>query len=309
MNKSLIIYHRSDYDGTLSRDACMHWLLETGAPPTHIAALGWEYEDAAPDLAGYDAIYLVDISIAEVLTPENRGRVVWIDHHKTAIERFGDTWQGVRIDGVAACRLTWQWFQARARGERMPTKQDFIDRVVQEPLLLRMAGEYDVWDKREPEVDTLQYGLRSTPGFSGVMALQDYALRSDERCIDMLLLRGRIVQAYAQDLNAAIAARAYDIQWRGLKWLVINTAIGNSLTFDAAVRPDHDALLMWRHKGGDKVVVSLYGVPHHPEHDLSAIATKYPGGGGHPQACGFSTTLAEMVNILGLNSVSVTSPA
>jgi len=39
-----------------------------------------------------------------------RPGLVWIDHHKSAIEKYGATTPGYRIDGVAACRLAWQWF-------------------------------------------------------------------------------------------------------------------------------------------------------------------------------------------------------
>lgn len=295
--KNLIIYHRSDYDGTLSRDVCVHWL--TGCPENDIATLGWEYGDPPPlaRVEAADRVFLVDISIAEVLVPLNRSKIIWIDHHKTAMQKHGDAWAGVRIDGVAACRLTWQWFQAQARGERMPTKQDFVDRVVQEPTLLRMAGEYDVWDKRDHQVDTLQYGLRATPGFSALLAFQDWE-RNDMRHVGQLLQRGRVAELYAKDLNAAIAARAYETVWEGLTWLVINTAIGNSLTFEAAIKPHHDALMMWRHLGGDRVAVSLYGVPHHPEHDLSLIAVRR-GGGGHRGACGFTATWDEIRLIVG----------
>lgn len=294
--KTLIIYHRSDFDGTLSRDVCVHWL--TACHENHIVTLGWEYGDPPP-LAHVDAadrVFLVDISIAEVLVPLNRGKIVWIDHHKSAIEKFGEGWQGVRIDGVAACRLCWQYFQSMARGERMPTRDDFINRVVQEPAMLRLAGEYDVWDKRDPDADTLQCGLRAAPTFDAVAAMGRWP--QEEVGLVQLLDRGRIAQEYARTLNIATGKRTYTVRWEGLNWLVLNTALGNSASFGDAVTPEHDGLLMWRHLGGDRVAVSLYGVPHHPEHDLSLIAVRR-GGGGHRGACGFTATWKEVGAIVG----------
>jgi hypothetical protein len=41
-------------------------------------------------------------------------------------------------------------------------------------------------------------------------------------------------------------------------------------------------------RANGKWTVSLYGVPHRPDLDLSPIAVKH-GGGGHRQACGFTT--------------------
>ncbi len=84
--------------------------------------------------------------------------------------------------------------------------------------------------------------------------------------------------------------KSYLLDWEGLKFLVLNTARFNSLTFAAKDVPEtgHDALMgfCWN---GAKWTVSLYHANHRTELDLSKIAVKYDGG-GHRGACGFVTT-------------------
>lgn len=276
----LIIYHKADYDGKISRDVCLHWLPGT---TLDYDTLGWDYGDPLPDISGRQTVYLVDIS-NDLLVPKNLEKIIWIDHHRTAMEKYGDQWKGVRLEGVAACRLCWQWFQAAQRGERLPSKLDYYNHTVEEPELVRLAGEYDVWDRRDPNAATLQYGMRAL----GVDSLQIRMVFEDKDPIDILLTwlaAGSHARGYALSLNISTADRGYEIVWEGLRWLVINTAIGNSETFTSRAKRTHDALLMWRWDGS-RCKVSLYHAPGKEHLDLSKIATKY-GGGGHPGACGF----------------------
>lgn len=275
----LIIYHRADYDGLLSRDVCFFHLCECEFKMSlKRDTIGWDYGDPVPSFEGRNLVYLVDISIPEILVPENKDKVVWIDHHKTALENFGDDWYGMRMDGVAACRLCWQWFN---QIERHPTKRDFINRTVNEPELIRLAGEYDIWDKRDPAAETLQYGLR--------VVGWDYSMSHDyfgglDYMLDDALVKGESAQRYADTLNKSLAFKAYRINWKGLNWCVLN-ASENSKSFKYAVGPFDDALMVWYwHSGKCKVI--LYHKEGREDLDLSQIAKEF-GGGGHRGACGF----------------------
>lgn len=115
------------------------------------------------------------------------------------------------------------------------------------------------------------------------------------RDIIELLDMGTVIQSYATAENEKSARSAHDLTWCGLNFLAWNGR-GDSLTVQAAVRPEHDAILMWRWTGS-KVLVSLYGVPHKPEVDLSCIARDH-GGGGHRQACGFEVSLEWISRLL-----------
>lgn len=283
----LIIYHRADYDGQMSAAICWHWLIDGRG---EVDLLGWDYGDPLPDISDRSVVFMVDIS-NDLLVPANKDKIIWIDHHRTAIEKYGNAWNGVRIEGVAACRLCWQWFQSGLRKERFPAKQHFIDRTVQEPMAVRMLGEYDVWDKRDHYATILQYGLRANKVQHQELAqyLTEYRAGNgdDTQHLTTWMHHGEIAYAYAITVDEAAMERAYEIMWEGLRFLVLNTALGNSHTFLSRANRTHDALLMWRWDG-HRCKVSLYHAPGKEHHDLSVIAKKF-GGGGHPGACGFET--------------------
>jgi hypothetical protein len=101
-----------------------------------------------------------------------------------------------------------------------------------------------------------------------------------------LLDRGEAVQyAKAQENEGIIKSYGFDVDFEGLHFLACNHARFNSLLFIAGVKPEHDALLGFNWSGKEWRI-SLYHAPGHEQHDLSAIAVKY-GGGGHRGACGF----------------------
>jgi oligoribonuclease NrnB/cAMP/cGMP phosphodiesterase (DHH superfamily) len=223
-------------------------------------------------------------------------RVIWIDHHKSSIESHPTTIQGYRIDGVAACRLAWQYFAASMGGEEMndarflgwPKKEDFIDRKVSEPYAVQLAGEYDIWDKRNPHAEAFQFGLRSrelTEAIWRDMFVLDNGLNKP-RIVHDLIESGLLLQTYQQKNDEGIMHRSFMVNFEGLKFLALNTARLNSLTFASKDTPEtgHDALMGF-YWNGDVWNVSLYHAKHRTDIDLSQIAVKH-GGGGHRGACG-----------------------
>lgn len=118
----LVIYHRSDFDGIFCREIAHKFLPDA-------ELLGWEYGDPVPEVSLERDLYILDLSIESLM---NHPRLTWIDHHASAIAKFPATIVGYRIDGVAACRLAWQWFAAE-RHESLPPKQAYLDRKVVEP--------------------------------------------------------------------------------------------------------------------------------------------------------------------------------
>lgn len=231
--------------------------------------------------------------------------IVWIDHHKTSIDTHPNM-AGYRIDGVAACRLAWQWFYLHSQWDlrelhppfALPAKEDFVDRKVLEPLAVRLAGEYDIWDKRDERADALQFGLRSKD-LTGedwrwlLTPIEDARGEYEHGMVNVtlaaLLKDGRLLQRYQNSRDASTTNEAaFLIEWNGMKWLALNTTRCNSLTFAAKDIPEtgHDALLAFGLVGPSKWKVSMYHAKDKTHWDLSVIA-KANGGGGHRGACGF----------------------
>jgi uncharacterized protein len=287
MKKTIFIYHNADFDGIFCREIAKRFL------PKDTEFIGWNYGDPAPEVPADANLYMLDISVDGLMDHPN---LTWIDHHKSAMEKYGKL-VGYQIDGVAACRLAWQWFLAWERthhieathpGE-LPSKEDFIERRVTEPLAVRLAGEYDIWDKRDPRTDVFQFGLRSRE-----LTEEDWdrLLRVsllEITIVESFLRDGELLQRYQQENDTSIVKhRSFMVEFEGLKFLALNTARCNSLTFASRDVPEtgHDALMGFYWNG--KWNVSLYHALHRKDLDLSLIAVKY-GGGGHRGACGFNT--------------------
>lgn len=327
MKNIAIIYHDADFDGKLSNEVCRYF-LEREYPNASVHSYGWDYGRPVPvplhtwfdpqlgdqfsnEWSLYDAVYIVDLSVDELMArPELRDKIVWIDHHKSAIEKWDNPLverlviMGYRIDGVAACRLCWQWFvnSAGYLGV-LPSKQDFIDRNVQEPALIRLAGEYDIWDHRNPNGKFLQFGLRSIDDaeFRELLMAQFSGL--DDNHLAAVIETGVSIKSYCDKMaDEYSAAYAHTIKWNGLTFCVLNIGQrGNSDLLRGGIKPEHDACFAWRFDG-KQVMVSLYHIEGKTHHDLSLIAVKY-GGGGHKGACGFRITLVQLNNILAGGAV------
>ena len=298
MKKTTVIYHRADFDGLFCREIAHKFLPDA-------ELIGWDYGDPLVPMPD-GQLYILDLSPdccpESLATPHGHGRLIWIDHHKSAIEKLPNTISGYRIDGVAACRLAWQWFKAWGRylnqttdSSRdidwfqshypLPQKTDFIDRKVEEPLAVRLAGEYDIWDKRDPDAELFQHGLRSRDldqnAWERLLMVNDESLE-----VPSLLLGGKAIQYFQERQNQSIiTSYGFNVEWEGLVFLACNHARFNSQLFTAGIKPSHDALLGFNWTG-EHWRVSLYHAPGKEQHDLSQIAVKH-GGGGHRGACGF----------------------
>lgn len=270
-----VIYHSADYDGIFSREACR---VHFGQDAEYI---GWNWGDRVPPVRKNDNLIMVDLAIDELMDHLN---LIWIDHHASAIEKYDKSIPGLRIDGVAACRLAWQWYH----GDSDASKQDYLDRSVSEPTALTLVGEYDIWDHSDPDTLHMQFGLDAL-NFreAGNSEFDDLLLEEDEGMINKLLEAGEYAKAWSASYYKQVMEEiSYDLEWEDLRFLVCNLSQGNSLSFDSVFDKErHDAVLSWKFDG-TTTKISLYGIEGATTVDLSKIASKH-GGGGHKMACGF----------------------
>lgn len=284
--KTTVIYHRADFDGLFCREIAHKFLPDA-------ELIGWDYGDPLLPFPRSGTVYVLDLS-PDSFDPgaafhSGHDRMIWIDHHKTAIEKWPTSIPGYRIDGVAACRLAWQWFAESGTDEfarsMLPMKRDFVDRSVAEPYAVRLAGEYDIWDKRDPNAELFQHGLRSfdldeTGAWSAMLRIGN----GETGYVELMLDKGKAIQyAKTQENTSIIKACGFTIQFEGFCLLACNAARYNSQLFTSGLKPEHDGMLGFNWDG-KQWRVSLY--TDKPGVDLSPIAVKY-GGGGHAGACGF----------------------
>ena len=298
MKKILVVYHSADFDGIFCREIARKFLENRGSEVRYV---GWNFGDAPVVFSPEEKVYVLDLPVDAslgIIVSDIRSiqlvcpHLVWIDHHITSIQSHSSFIPGYRINGVAACRLAWQFFISSAEENSgvevcVPTISDFKSRLVPEPRAVRLAGEYDIWDKRDPDAELFQFGLRSVPVESLDWSVLLGPTKQANLCINELLNKGRPLQEYRQSENESIIlAKGFDLEFEGLTFLACNHAKCNSFLFEKGIKDHHQALLAFSYSGKNREwVISLYAIEGR-ERDLTPIAKKYTGG-GHPGACGF----------------------
>jgi len=278
-----IIYHNADLDGFCSAAIVKKFLLAQGTKDEEIRMLGWDYGQPSPIQVDGD-IYIVDICLPEndmIALRSYNANVVWIDHHKSAIQDSMGKWDwlpGLRRVGDSAAKLCWEFFYPDVP---LPTVVYWVDR-------------FDVWKKTSESgyndwksVMEIQWGMRAElkdPKDPDAFYLWNESFTFLKTSI---INKGTAIYKFIEDQNVIISKRAFVLDFEGLQFCAVNHE-GNSETVKSVVKPEHDAIMLFRFDGQlGKWKFSLYENELNPKKiDLSVIAKKL-GGGGHAGACGF----------------------
>lgn len=290
------IYHEADLDGVMSAAIVKRYSKEKGES---IDLIPYNYGKEIPDVNKYDKVFVVDVSFGKrtmFLFMEWREKgidVVWIDHHKSAIDEAGldaSIIKGKRRVGAAACELTWEYL--------------FDD--IRAPMIVQLLGAYDVWDHDRFEwSDTLafQYGMRGHVGLNPKVALDLLERLYDDKTnenkfVEIMIENGKIIIEYIYEKNKGeIGMFSFVAEIAGHKAVCMNTTEFNSTTFESIYDPNIHDMMMPFCWNGRFFRCSLYTTKK--DLDCSAVARSVsPGGGGHKQAAGFQLPVEEMVEFL-----------
>lgn len=314
--RTLVLFHR-DADGFASAVAAWCALGEKG-----VRYLSVQYDEPVP--AELDAeklaasldrgappierVFIVDFSYRRALLEEWARcgvKVIVLDHHKTAAEELkelmGGPWQigeGATIDcwfdmNQAGCELAWDYFsRAENQSEDAPAAEVLAAGM---PSVLTCIAIRDLWkhaamprDQRE-FVENLCARMELEPW--DFARWHELAVRwqSGDPVFRLDLERqGKAVMAYKHLVAKSQAQRWHLLNLRGVAMPVpaCNAAYLASETahalLEAVTSADFVAVYAVEPKG---YRVSLRARPGGP--DVSAIAKRYPGGGGHAAAAGF----------------------
>ena len=274
-------YHKVDLDGK-----CSAAIVKRKYPNCEL--IGVNYPDR-PDfdiLKEGETVFVVDFSFSPEdmykLLGVTSDNLIWIDHHKSAIEKIEYTTlpdnntslscviRGEREIGRAGCELTWEYLFSK---EPMPDA-------------VKLLGRYDVWDHKNSEVLPFQYGMRMEEWeptsqkwrclFENPNAYMDY------------IQDGDTILAYENQQNTAYSkSMAFPVEFEGHKTWAINKALSNAKIFETIKDADKRPLWLLFNCRDGLWKYSLYSAPNSGI-DVSQIAVKY-GGGGHAGAAGFQS--------------------
>ena len=246
--------------------------------------IGINYGDEFPwnTIEKDEVVYMVDFGLQpfkEMVRLNNYCELVWIDHHKSAIQEYEEYefyieheqigWKidGLRRIGIGACALVWEFL--------------YPQRAI--PYGVRLLAEYDVWNHENPETLPFQYGMRieNTLPDSDIWRLALYGNVSF--FIDEIVTAGKSILKYVNQYNEMYAKGSYFFtKFEGYKCIAINKGLTSSQLFDSVKNDEVDIMIAFSWRKG-KWIISLYST----KVDVSAIAKSY-GGGGHEGAAGLS---------------------
>lgn len=226
-----------------------------------------------------EEVYIIDFSLElkdmnQLL--EITKNVIWIDHHKTAIEKYKDypvDIKGIRYDGIAGCMLTWLYFQGA-----MPPCEE---KIKEAPLFTRLIADYDVW--------TFEYGDVTKYFHLGFDALDLDTPVSDgwdyiDNYSDMIIQNGESISKYKDSIAKTYCKTlGFETKFEGYHAYALNKGLCGSDDFKD-VNDDNYDLFIGFSFDGSKWKYSLRST----KIDVSEIAKKY-GGGGHKGAAGFNS--------------------
>jgi len=231
------------------------------------------YKDEFPfdKIRPNETIIIVDFSLQKLGEFERLMKItdsiIWIDHHKTAIEKYDNlNLAGMRRDGIAGCVLTWAFF--------------YPGTIT--PPVVKLLGDYDIWAfVYGDDIKYLQSGIRlydTKPESQNWEKWLDRSYYPEEE-----ISKGKIAIQYRDNYYAElIKSWAFWTEFEGYKAIACNAGSVSSQLFDT-VTEDYDIMMPFVFDG-KQWTISLY--TKKPEIDVSEIAKKY-GGGGHKGAAGF----------------------
>lgn len=254
-----------------------------------------------------EQVWIVDYSIepSEMLKLwEITKDVTWIDHHKTAIDKYKDFphyIKGIRKDGEAGCVLTWKyvhWWSGRGSDEVYVGDENVAGaKTYPIPRCILLTGDRDVWmwkygdetrfffsgsqlHNTKPDSDfwwkCMDHEIEDAPGTGNKQARE-----RGEVFRQKLLDAGKVIEDYKKSSDEGInASLGYETTFEGYKcWAINRGRISSDRCGDRSKK--YDILLPYYHDG-KQWTVSLYS----EKVDVSEIAKRY-GGGGHKGASGF----------------------
>ena len=276
--KCLVIYH-NDLDGQCSA-AIAGKMLSNYYEMYYVKAQWDEPIDLPTDWSGFEKLCILDFSLEEkllnklmrIFTNEN---IVWVDHHVSKMDMYAKYQDipGFRIDGTAACELTWKYF---------------FD-MTKMPMFIKWIGDRDLWK--------FNYG-DDTKNFCEYMSYQDTTPESiiwsflfEKTHMKYYLDKGKdLRRAKLFRINQVIKNNVYESVIDGVKCMKINYSDGESISDVAHImltNYDVDIAWVYFYKQVDGHMMEINSLRSTDNVDVSLIA-KDKGGGGHKNAAGWS---------------------
>lgn len=284
--KCIVFYHQ-DNDGKAAAYCIHRNLKKLGYDSAEYIAVDYGMELPLEKINKGTDVWIVDYSVDEdtmLRIFNDCNNVYWIDHHKTAIEKYGEKLKGIpglRYDGISGCELTWLFIEYKLGYVNNIGNPQANIRYA--PYYIRLIGDRDVW-KWEYGKDTAWFHLATMAMDLSPLSEDWKEIEQAEKFSDYIDLfdAGRTIERY-RDATAKEYrdAYGYEVEWEGYKCFAMNLGHAGAEHFGEKNK-EYDILISYVFDG-EQCRVSLRT---EKDIDASVLAVKQ-GGGGHSKACGF----------------------
>lgn len=270
----MIVLHHDDSDGRLAAYIVARRAVQGSISSDTATFIEMTYDKQVPfdKIPKGETVWIVDFSIPPgdmkkllKITPN----VIWIDHHKSAIERYAD-WDGPDIKGTrevgkSGCLLTWEYLYPKAAA----------------PGFVKLVDDYDIWAfKYGDETRNFYFGAMCENTDPGPGCLWEQ-LWDDKAEVGDIVNAGRAIRSYLDNLYEGHLKNVYEVEYRGLVCLVLNTPIMGSQAFkDRINKYDMCMTYCWN---GRQWRIGFYSTKSNVDCSEQAM---WLGGGGHKGAAG-----------------------
>lgn len=272
----ILVYHHNDLDGICAAAIVRkEYIQKIKFVPVQYGKDMWDPEDVKEA----SAVYVVDFTFPdmEVLAEAAGNKLVWIDHHRTAMEQHAVLWDSLEVDGnrsldLSGCELTW----------------NYLRDATEMPHAVQYIGDRDMWE----------FELRNTKAFCAaahaIIESPDDSVwfrlleKYDAEVVTEFIKIGETLLKAQERRVQTLYNSGIDCEMFGYRCRVINATSDISEVGEYVYQhPKYELAVMWFVAAG-KIIVSLRS----DSVDCAEIAQKY-GGGGHKGAAGFTVKLED----------------
>ncbi len=281
---SILCFHHNDLDGIFAAAVVRKAYKETDEVTFRKVNYDYNFEKEMAVIGLYDKCVIVDFSFTpecmQILHKKFGKELTWIDHHVTAKEKNPELWnnkdiRGLRSERWAGCYLAWQYYF----GGGVPTAIKLID-------------DLDRWQWKYKEtksfIEYADIAIRFPKDVEKYFTFEE----SDDKVdswIEQFMDYGSILLESKDKRIKRSFEGGKDGIFEGFKTRFINTNFDISQVGHYSCKDkDYDVAFIWFVRGTN-VIACLRSTTQ----DVSKIAVKF-GGGGHPGASGFNTTIEQM---------------
>lgn len=264
----MVTFHHNDLDGY-----CSAAIIFNKYPKCRFIKMNYNKDLPIDEVKKDEEVYVVDFSFQkpgdwEKLL-EKGGTIHWIDHHKSAIEKWPNLnyLSGKRDIKKAACRLTWEYI--------------FPDKQVPKSVLL--TEDYDIWKWEMEDTEKFHYGMDGFSHKPKDKIWEQLLINYLPHKLEEVIRAGEyILHATNNRYESQVRATAFPVNFYNYNCIVCNAFATGSKLFDS-IKKDYDIKITFNFDG-ESYCVSLYS--NKEQIDVSKIAMEF-GGGGHRGAAGF----------------------